>query len=284
MAALTQLKPEGILKPDFLIVGTMKSGTTSLGKALDIHPKLSVRQKEIHYFDSDANYERGPGWYSNELLTPKISEGVLCGEKTPTYSYLEKVPKRIFESSPEAKLIWVFREPSARAFSNYLHAIMGGAEIRSFEKAIQIERNGQAPSIFHQYLDRSIYVKQVERFLEYFPKESMYFVTFESLVKDPKNELNEIFNFLGVDKLEKSLKLPRENVTTMPRSAMSLWAVRRLFGHRNSIFRFARRLNSLVAKPRPRLKEETRAELKLYFEPYNKSLAELTGLDLSDWS
>ncbi len=45
--------------PDFLIIGAMKSGTSSLFSHLAQHPNVAPsRKKEVHFFDD--NYGRGP--------------------------------------------------------------------------------------------------------------------------------------------------------------------------------------------------------------------------------
>lgn len=39
--------------PDFIIVGAMKCGTTSLHKILSSHPEIFIPEREIHFFDID---------------------------------------------------------------------------------------------------------------------------------------------------------------------------------------------------------------------------------------
>ncbi|HEX7247334.1 MAG TPA: sulfotransferase, partial [Actinomycetota bacterium] len=53
----------GVL-PDFLVIGAMKAGTTSLYHYLDAHPDVFVpRVKELDFFVDGANWRRGIEWY-----------------------------------------------------------------------------------------------------------------------------------------------------------------------------------------------------------------------------
>lgn len=159
--------------PDFIIVGTMKAGTTSLAHYLKQHPQIFMPNREVHFFNNEDNYKKGVKWYKKQFK--KASNDSVIGEKTPTYSYLKKVPKRIHDILPEVKLIWIFRNPVDRTYSNYWHAYKKGMERLSFEKAIKNEKQGIKENIFYGYKKRSIYVEQVKRYLKFFPKNKMFF-------------------------------------------------------------------------------------------------------------
>ena len=63
--------------------------------------------------------------YRIKHLTGHLKEnknGRLVGEKSTAYSYIRKSVSRIAEYNPEVKLIWVFRDPVKRTYSNYWHA------------------------------------------------------------------------------------------------------------------------------------------------------------------
>ena len=52
------------VKPDFLIIGAQKCGTTWLWHILDQHPGTDLKnKKEIQYFSSSKNYHKGLKWY-----------------------------------------------------------------------------------------------------------------------------------------------------------------------------------------------------------------------------
>ena len=90
-------------KPDFLIVGAMKSGTSTLAHCLRQHPQICMPEKELHFFDAQGRFEQrwtyGREWY--EAQFPLGSPGATYGEKTPTYSYVPGAAGRIYRMYPE---------------------------------------------------------------------------------------------------------------------------------------------------------------------------------------
>jgi hypothetical protein len=269
--------------PDFLIVGAMKAGTTTLADYLDQHAGLYMPSRELQFFNRDDRYARGLNYYS-ELLLEDFSGGeVLVGEKTPTYSYQENCAERIWRAVPDAKLIWVFRNPAERAFSNYLHAVRNGSEYLSFEGAVVCERERMAQDIFKGYVERSKYVEQVERFLQWFDRAQMHFVLFEDLLRQRDVELNRISSFLGVESFGSEVLTKHSNKAVFPFSPRTLYWARGLFGGQGRMFKVVRKLNQLIPGEPPKVSPDFMAELDKLFEPYNERLADLTGLDLSCW-
>ncbi|MFB6263107.1 MAG: sulfotransferase, partial [Bradymonadaceae bacterium] len=51
MTAMSDISAEGL--PDFVIIGAMKAGTTSLHYLLDAHPDVFIPDSEIFFFDID---------------------------------------------------------------------------------------------------------------------------------------------------------------------------------------------------------------------------------------
>ncbi|MDZ7692679.1 MAG: sulfotransferase [Balneolaceae bacterium] len=106
--------------PGFLIVGAMKAGTTTLMRYLVRNPYIAIPNNEIHYFDKESNYRKGLDWYKKKFSASESTQ--IIGEKTPTYSYDPKVPARIYKDFPDCKIVWLFRNPVDRTYSNYIHA------------------------------------------------------------------------------------------------------------------------------------------------------------------
>jgi hypothetical protein len=270
--------------PDFLIVGTMKSGTTSLGYHLGRHESICIPRGEVHFFDRDANFRRGPEWYRKTLLRHGTERTRVFGEKTPTYSYQPNVAARIHGLFPDVKLIWIFREPVSRAYSNYLHAFREGAIRMRFEDAVAREAELIREDIFFGYLERGRYYKQVERFLELFPRENMHFMVFEEFVRDTRRSLLELFRFIGVS--EEGFRYADEprGKTVLPRYQPSVWLARRIAG-RGALFGAIRWLNT-IGQPAgyPALPEEIRLRLAETFAADNEKLSRLIDRDLSIWN
>src|SRR4051812_49291642 len=79
--------------PTFIIVGAAKSGSTTLVSYLQDHSDVFIPRSELHFFDDDENYRRGVDWYGRHFVG--AADRRVVGEKTPSYSYIERVPERI---------------------------------------------------------------------------------------------------------------------------------------------------------------------------------------------
>lgn len=259
----------------------MKSGTSTLSDYLSLHKDIFIPKRELHFFNNDKLYNKGIEEYEKYFEEAESTQ--IKGEKTPTYSYLEKVPKRIFEMNPNIKIIWTFREPVARAYSNYWHNIVNGGEIFSFETCIEKEKYFLEKDIFRAYLDRSIYIKQVRRYLDFFKKDQMHFILFEDLVKNPQEILDQTLNFL--DRSGSSSELSKKQIVSNQRKSLPIsknlqYTSRKVFGKRLP-FKLIKRLNKRNVKKYPSLDPNIKEELRVYFESYNKELEEVIEKDLT---
>ena len=276
--------------PDFLIVGTMKSGTSSLSDYLKNHRHIYIPRREFHYFDRDKNYNKGPLWYST-ALTAKLNDineynTLLLGEKTPEYSYQGNCAERIYKTIPEAKLIWIFRNPVKRSFSNYLHIWKKGIEPLTFRQCVKSEQERIKENIFKGYVEQSKYSLQIERYLSLFNISQMHFLLFEDLVRSPLEELNKIADFLDIPRFEE-LPQVHSNRTVMPFSLASLRLAQKITGYNSKPYRIVRKLNkklgAIFPKSSPSIPSDLAYELACLFAPYNERLTEITGLDLALW-
>lgn len=274
--------------PEFIIVGTMKSGTSTLMDHLRRHRELYTPEREVHFFDRDDNYSKGVSWYLEELLRDKPNNVKVVGEKTPTYSYKPGIAERIHQHFPDVKLVWIFRNPVDRTYSNYLHAFKAGADIYSFEKALRTEEKRIKKNLFLGYKERSIYYRQVERFLEYFPEENMFFMLFEDLIKPyhEKHVLNDLFNFLGVSPDAFTFDKKPSNKTRLPKYPRTHYYSKKMGLYKNSFSkRILDKLNiDAKTESYSKMPDSVRSELLEYFKPYNEKLEKLIELDLSAWN
>ncbi|MCP4909041.1 MAG: sulfotransferase domain-containing protein [bacterium] len=201
--------------PDFLIIGAMKSGTSSLFHYLAQHPELvPAFRKEIHYFDQDdASFGGGAGdlsWYRSHFpIKTMIPSRSLVYEATPKYLCHENSARRISKVVPHAGLILSLRNPSERAISHYFHTRCNRADPESLHAAMSegvghwasFESAGNAGAgtlDYTSYVGRGIYRPQIERFLEYFDRSGLYVVEAGRLFQNPAPVLAEVFEFLGV--------------------------------------------------------------------------------------
>jgi len=207
--------------PNFLIIGTAKAGTTSLYEYLIKHPCIiPAIGKEIYFFDKE--YSKGTNWYKSFFPTthqkPKsneCNEKFITGEATPRYLFHPHAPRRVKELLPNVKLIVLLRNPVDRAYSHYQMEVRHGNEKLSFEEAIEAEQSRVSDDMekmekdenfysvkFYRcsYLTRGIYVDQLKRWLEYFPREQFLILESEDLYQNTSDVYNQVLQFLELPK------------------------------------------------------------------------------------
>jgi len=246
---------------NFFIIGTQKGGTTALDSFLRQHPGLQLsRVKEVHHFDDEARVD----WLSpnHDQLHAQFewsAESVLRGEATPIYIYWPQSLPRLQRYNPEAKLIVGLRHPVFRAFSHWRMEKKRGKEKLSFGDAISPagrQRVSSAPGGVHRvysYVERGFYAEQIERLLGLFPREQVYFFRADQLWNDPASTLAAIEKFLGV---EERLGETARTEYTVPVDSSDLGDV----------------------------PDKARASLQSEFAEDIVKSAQLSGVDLSDWS
>lgn len=211
----TAAETRTISAPDFVIVGTQRGGTTSLHAYLRAHRNIvTPEKKEIHFLTD--RFERGAAWYIGQFPAA-VQPGTLVGEATPYALFHPLAPQRLFEVSPEARIIVLLRNPVDRAYSHYLHERARGHETLTFEDAIAAEpqrlmgledrlATGELiVSDVHKrasYLDRGRYARQLERWLSVFPPDQLLILRSEDLYADPVVATQRVTDFLGLAPLE----------------------------------------------------------------------------------
>jgi len=270
--------------PNFIIPGAMKSGTTALRIYLAQHPDIYMVSKEVHFFDNDENYKKGIKWYEQFFKGWNGEKAI--GEKTPQYLYDKRVPERIYKLLPNAKLIFVLRNPIDRAYSHYWHNVRIGQETLSFEKALEREEKRiKKPEYkdIYSYKDRGKYILQIKSYAKYFPKSQMLFILAENLKDERKPTLQKILEFLEVEPNFEFKDLDEKHVGGMPRNILLAKLAGSKYIRNYRLLRdFIKRINTKKGKIPP-MKTETRKYLAKYFDIYNEELAKFAGLDLSKW-
>lgn len=290
--------------PDFIIIGAMKSGTTTLYQYLCQHADIFMTTpKEPGYFSRNEVYQKGPEWYlslfANARPGQKIGEASTCYSRWPTYAH---VPERIFKSNPKTKLIYLLRHPVDRAYSHYGHLrFYHDKTYPSFEDALVAE-----PEI----VDASKYMCQIEQFLQFFPKEQLYLVDFDGLIANPKDAVNEILAFIGCNEInlsfENGIKANEAGETSLKRKMLaSVYKIRRfpiikqlvdvllpkqfrkgLARHLVNIF-FSSRLGHWLVKhgkaELPPLQSDTRSHLLQELKDDTQALEVFWGRNIRKW-
>jgi hypothetical protein len=175
--------------PNFLVIGAMKAGTTSLWQYLRRHPGIFMpASKEPSYFAK--HWDLGPDWYRS--LFRDAGDAIAIGEASTDYTkypVYRGVPERIRSLLPNVRLIYVIRNPIDRIRSHYVQELAAGRETRPAERAVLDNPD---------YVNFSRYSMQIEQFLSCFPQESLLIVISERLRDQRLHTMKKICGFLGV--------------------------------------------------------------------------------------
>ncbi len=184
------------------VAGVQKGGTTSLHACMARHPQLrGALRKELHYFD-DESRDWASGEYGDLAAMLGDDDGRMPFDATPIYGFWGPSLARIKAYNPAARLIFIYRDPVARAYSHWCMEVARGAEVLPFARAIREGRrrmdddplSGEA-RVF-SYVERGFYGAQLTRALALFPAEQMLLLRLEDFAEDQAATLARVANFL----------------------------------------------------------------------------------------
>jgi hypothetical protein len=184
------------IKPTFLVIGAAKCGTTSLCVMLNAHPQVYMcKPKEPRFFSNDENYySKGWEWYSS--LFRESAHCQARGEGSVHYTTHDAFPKaatRIAKDLPEAKLIYMVRDPLERCRSQWQQEVREYTNTPPFAKMI---RDGLKDGVMAL---RSKYWWQLSAYRDHFPDEQILVWFIEDFACDHQVQLKRCYEFLGVD-------------------------------------------------------------------------------------
>jgi hypothetical protein len=181
-----------MVRPSFIILGAMKAATSTLHAQLAAQAGIAMSQpKEPNYFSNDENYALGPQWYATHFRHAR--PGDLIGETSTHYAKLPTFPQtlqRLQRDLPDARFIYVMRQPIDRLVSQYIHEWTEG-EIR--------EPLAEAVGRFPRLVDYSRYAMQLRPWLDAFGWQRVLPVFFDRLRIAPHDELARVCRFIGYD-------------------------------------------------------------------------------------
>lgn len=294
--------------PDFLIVGTARSGTTALHEHLGKHPGIFVpMQKEPCYFTfagEDPSFKDSRHRYTTTkqdyLQLGADCEDRLWGESSTPYLYFfDKSIANIRQQVPgyEAiRIIMVLRDPAERAYSQYMHNRRDLREPLSFEDAIASEAQRMQENWHFDffYVDKGFYFQQVQAYLQAFDK--VHIILFEEFEKDPVAVVNGVLDFLELpDDVDLGMVKKKNQSGEMKHK----WIKRLMSNRTNPVLNGLRRLMSRKARKQLRnyvkglvlkhnlkkvdMDPATRKQLVELYRRDIEQLQKLIGRDLSAW-
>ena len=177
---------------NFMILGAQKAGTTTLFQILDTHPHLSgCTEKEPHFFSKTSNWQADLPQYNDLFLA---GEGLRYFEASTSYTNYPLENLNIWEDiytyNPEMKFIYIVRNPIDRIRSAYTHYYQRGFTQEGIDQEIVRD-----PA----YLSISRYYSQILPYIETFGRERVFLIDFDELLKNRKQVIYELSEFLDLD-------------------------------------------------------------------------------------
>jgi hypothetical protein len=276
--------------PTFLVIGAQKCGTSSLHSYLAAHPDIEMpaERKELDFFleGEHGTAALGEDWYASRWR----GDTEIRGEASPNYTahpFHHGVAARAAALVPDARLVFLARDPIERAVSHYVHRRAHDLERRPLDAVLaDLDDPGNG------LVQRSLYMAQLDQWLEHYPADRLLVVASERLRRQREETLDGIFAFLGAAPGFRDHALATERNTADERRELTAGA---LALERAPAARLARRLVPAAVKRRlragmsrqvdvPEVTPGLRARLEDKLRPDLARLRAFTGDDFAEWS
>tara|TARA_B100000242_G_scaffold293872_1_gene273457 strand:+ start:1832 stop:2785 length:954 start_codon:yes stop_codon:yes gene_type:complete len=223
-------------KPNLFVVGAAKCGTTALYKFLSLHPEVYMSPiKEPHFFSKDIrysnfsskyrrrNYFNSKRYFSKEkldymqiafiedekdylsLFKGSTNEKYL-GEISNGYLISKNAHQEIYNFNRDAKIIMILRNPLERAFSHWRQENRSGfSKSNSFYNDIIDDfslNDEQWGGKSNTYVQLGLYSKQINKYLNLFPKSNIKVLFYDDLVSKPQELRKDLFKFLNIKEID----------------------------------------------------------------------------------
>jgi hypothetical protein len=191
----------------FFIAGAQRSGTTYLYQQCVEHPQIEMAlpvRPEPKFFIQHWSAEVTAVSYAHRYFGHKAG-ATMYGEKSTSYIEIESAAQRIAQLIPDAKIVFVLRNPVERAISNYSFSVKHGVEQATLAEAIYHEEerrhNYDASKISvspFAYLQRGRYINYLRMYERYFDPAQIHIMIYEQMTHDI-SVIQRLYAFLGVD-------------------------------------------------------------------------------------
>jgi hypothetical protein len=277
--------------PNFIIIGGLKCGTTSIHHYLGLHPEVQMsKPKELNFFARELNWDLGLDWYASRF----DDRFAVRGESSPHYTNLPRfdgVAERIRQSCPEARILYMVRDPIKRILSHWVHATGAGYETGDLVEVLSDPDNS--------YTSRSKYWMQLQPYLERFDRSQIEIITQEELQTEREETMRKAFAFAGVDETFTSEQFDREWEKSSAKQGDKYQFMEKLIklpGFRSfdrNFDRFPESLRWIVEKvvhdpekppaPKPKLPDDLFESIRARFTEDVAELQKFAGREFAGW-
>jgi hypothetical protein len=277
--------------PNLIIIGGLKCGTTSIHHYLGLHPEVQMsKPKELNFFVEELNWDLGLEWYQARF----DDRFAIRGESSPHYTNQPRfkgVAERIEQHCPDAKLLYMVRDPINRVLSHWVHATGAGYERGEMDDVLS--RPDTA------YVQRSMYWMQLQPYLKRFDRDRIEVISAEELQNERQETMRKAFRFVGVDESFEHEQFDREWEKSSAKQGDKYQVMERLIklpGLRSFDRNFDRLPESLrwmvekvvhdpekPSAPKPELPDDLREKLRVLFRDDVAGLQEFAGRRFEGW-
>lgn len=242
---------ETAVMPNFLVIGVVKGGTTSLHHYLSQHPDvyLTPIKETNHFAASDMQHEHFSHEYALDVsidLQRYFKGGMkelvhiahvddptdyqqlysqVCGERaigeiSNSYAVCPGAAPAIKAAVPDAKLVIMLRNPITRIWSQYLMNLREGKTANNdFLEEIITDQNQKVRGwgASHLYHELGLYHSQLQHYLKHFSKDQIKVILYEEYRAQPERILKDLFQFLEVTPDVPINTSKQMNTAAMPR-------------------------------------------------------------------
>lgn len=270
-------------RPDFIIIGAMKCGTSTLHEQIAMQPSTHLSEpKEPNFFSNDEEFQRSMDWY--QALFRDAHSTDLRGESSTHYTKLPTYPSTITRIakhlSPPPKMIYIMRHPIDRLISHYVHDWTERKVSAPIDSAVDSH-----PDL----INYSKYAMQLTPFVTEFGADMILPVFFERMIAHPQSELERVCNFLGYEHSptwQTNLAAQNQSAERMQMTMLSsfllhfpgLRTLRNTFIPKSLRERIKGRWQM---KDRPGLSQESVSKLQTIFDEDLKALSRLLSIEIN---
>lgn len=312
-------------KPTFIIGGERRSGSTTLYKMMLEHPQINMYpvadmdyfiKNELFasrewYIDKDIDVD----WETTHTLDEYLSkfdglfeENKIVGQKDADLLFWKPAHARLKQYLPEAKFVFVLRNPVTRADSQYWNEVAKGREILSFTEALSEEEQRSEKSDYGRlhlnYKERGRYIESIQHFRKFFSDDQILIVILEKLKNNPIDELKKIGDFLGISvegfQDSQNTHSNHQDILQIKKQYQGRWIEKlikfndriaegiivRLSKDKDVKDRYRKMFKSFgkeSVRQKKKKDQKLMAELQSYYEKSNAELEEYLGYSLDEW-
>jgi hypothetical protein len=194
-------------KANLFIIGASKCGTTSLWNMLNLHPEVFMTNPKEPFFFSFSDYFSKIEGY--QALFKNAKTETYLGEATPIYSettLIPELPERLFNYNPQAKIIYLVRNPLERLKSVWRQLLYTGHDLRvvyndycDAKVPLMPKKFEEALFIHPNFVEATKYWTHLNNYLNVFPKKNVGVFYFEDLKNNPEQFFTSICEFLEIE-------------------------------------------------------------------------------------